>query len=239
MLCSLFLWETDMKLDNRLQAVADLVPLSISVADIGTDHGYLALHLHEKNRERTVIAADLNAGPCDAARKTFIEAGVEEEITVRQGNGLEALKLGEVDCVCIAGMGGKLISDILNNSPDIFSKLKYVILQPQNGAMNLRKWILANHWSIEAETLAKADGRIYQVMRAVPGADGTEYSEIELLAGPRLLKNGHELLHEYAEHLADGLYKIVEGLQKAHELSLEQAVKLQKTRELIEELKKL
>lgn len=228
-----------MKLDNRLHTVADLVPLNMNVSDIGTDHGYLALHLKRVNHDRTVIAADLNAGPCDAARNTFIEAGMIDEIPVRQGNGMEILCPGEVDCVCIAGMGGKLIADILANSPAVFSQLKCAVLQPQNGAGDLRKWILANHWSIAEEALAKADGRIYQIIKAVPGEDGTGYSDVELLIGPRLLAKGHKLLHEYAENVIEGLLKITGGLEKAQELSLEQVVKLQKTKEMIEELRKL
>lgn len=228
-----------MKLDHRLQAVADFVPWDMSVADIGTDHGYLALHLHDVNSQRRIIAADLNAGPCEAARKTFAEAGVMDDIMVRQGNGLEALRADEVECVCIAGMGGKLISDILANSPAVFASLKCAVLQPQNGGAELRKWLLTNHWSIAAETLAKADNRIYQIIKAVPGDDGTEYSEISLTVGPRLLENGHELLKEYAAHLIEGLTKVTNGLEKANELGLEQVVKLQKTREMIEELKKL
>ena len=36
-----------MTLDKRLQAVADFVPKGCKVADIGTDHGYLAKYLYE------------------------------------------------------------------------------------------------------------------------------------------------------------------------------------------------
>lgn len=228
-----------MNLDNRLQAVADFVPLDSSVADIGTDHGYLALHLYEKNSDRKIIAADLNAGPCEAARKTFAEAGVED-VAVRQGNGLEALSAGEVGCVCIAGMGGKLIADILANCPDVFAELKCAVLQPQNAASELRKWLLAHNWELADETLAKVDGRIYQIIKAQPSdGDFKEYTEKEMLAGPILLEKGHELLSEHVQGIIEGLSKVVSGLQKASELKLEQAVKLQKTQEMIEELKQI
>ena len=76
-----------MTLDKRLQAVADFVPKGCKVADIGTDHGYLAKYLYEQDNSRYVIAADLNAGPCEAARKTFAEFGLEDKIPVRQGSG--------------------------------------------------------------------------------------------------------------------------------------------------------
>ena len=53
-----------MKLDARLQAVLDFVPEGGAVADIGTDHGYLAAALIEEGRAEYVIASDLNLGPC-------------------------------------------------------------------------------------------------------------------------------------------------------------------------------
>ena len=45
-----------MKLTNRLQAAADLVPVCESMADIGTDHGYLPIYLVQEGRARRAIA---------------------------------------------------------------------------------------------------------------------------------------------------------------------------------------
>lgn len=52
-----------MKLTNRLQAAADLVPVCESMADIGTDHGYLPIYLVQEGRARRAIACDVNDGP--------------------------------------------------------------------------------------------------------------------------------------------------------------------------------
>ena len=75
-----------MKLDARLQAVLDFVPEGGAVADIGTDHGYLAAALIEEGRAEHVIASDLNLGPCEAARRTVREQNLKEQIEVRQGD---------------------------------------------------------------------------------------------------------------------------------------------------------
>ena len=121
-----------MILDDRLEAVAGFVPAACKVADIGIDHGYLAMELYKRDKRRTVIAADKNAGPCQAASHTLAEVGLTECIQVRQGDGLKALAVGEADTVCIAGMGGKLISDILVAEPEVLAGLSCLVLQPQN-----------------------------------------------------------------------------------------------------------
>ena len=112
-----------MKLDARLQAVLDFVPEGGAVADIGTDHGYLAAALIEEGRAEHVIASDLNLGPCEAARRTVREQNLKEQIEVRQGDGLTVLAPGEVQTACIAGMGGALMADILEAAPLVVRKL--------------------------------------------------------------------------------------------------------------------
>lgn len=200
-------------LDDRLQAVADFVPLTSSVADIGTDHGYLAIELYKINNQRRVIAADLNAGPCQAARRTISEAGFSDSIEVRQGDGLAAIAPGEVDTVCIAGMGGKLEADILAARPLVMAQLKCVVLQPQNGVEYLRAWLYDHHWHIADESLAKVDGRLYQIIKAVQG-QAEPLTEAELILGPSLIKKRPGLFAEHVQNNLNQLDKIRQGLLK-------------------------
>jgi len=55
-----------MELSKRLQAVADLVTEGASVADIGTDHGYIPIYLIEHHIAEKVIALDINRGPLES-----------------------------------------------------------------------------------------------------------------------------------------------------------------------------
>ena len=221
-------------LDDRLQAVADFVPLSSTVADIGTDHGYLAIELFKINSTRRVIAADLNAGPCQAARRTISEAGFSDSIEVRQGDGLAALTPGEVDTVCIAGMGGKLEADILEARPDVTAKLQCLVLQPQNGFEYLRGWLYDHNWHIEDERLSKVDGRVYQIIKAIQGHKES-LTEAELILGPVLIKKRPVLFAEHVQNNIEQLDKIRQGLQKGGSNTKDKLTEIEARIKLLEE----
>jgi len=221
-------------LDDRLQAVADFVPLASTVADIGTDHGYLAIELFKINSTRRVIAADLNAGPCQAARRTISEAGFSEVIEVRQGDGLAALTPGEVDTVCIAGMGGKLEADILEARPDVTAKLQCLVLQPQNGFEYLRGWLYDHNWHIEDERLSKVDGRVYQIIKAIQGHK-EPLTEAELILGPVLIKKRPVLFAEHVQNNIEQLDKIRQGLQKGGSNTKDKLTEIEARIKLLEE----
>ena len=221
-------------LDARLQAVADFVPHDCSVADIGTDHAYLAIELYRANENRKVIAADLNAGPCEAARRTIREAGFEDNIEVRQGDGLSPLTPSEVETVCIAGMGGKLEADILEARPDVTAKLQCLVLQPQNGFEYLRGWLYDHNWHIEDERLSKVDGRVYQIIKAIQGHK-EPLAEAELILGPVLIKKRPVLFAEHVQNNIEQLDKIRQGLQKGGSNTKDKLTEIEARIKLLEE----
>ena len=63
---------------KRLLCCAELVPPCRTVADIGTDHGYLGIHLLRTGRCRRVIAADLREKPLASARANAAAFGIPE-----------------------------------------------------------------------------------------------------------------------------------------------------------------
>ena len=60
-----------MELSKRLYAVASLVTEGASVADIGTDHGYIPIYLMKEGIASKVIALDINKGPLERADCTL------------------------------------------------------------------------------------------------------------------------------------------------------------------------
>lgn len=202
-----------MQLDERLTAVADFVPRNSSAADIGTDHAYLAVVLAERGAAK-VIAADLNAGPCESARRTVRDNGYAGKIEVRQGNGLAVLKPGEVKIVCIAGMGGELIKEILAARPEITKDLERLVLQPMNEAESLREWLYNHNWKIIDETLVRESGRMYEIICAEPGdAACPEKSLLEI--GEKLWEKRHPLLKEHIDRLLQKKEKVLTGMRKS------------------------
>ncbi|MCR5756287.1 MAG: class I SAM-dependent methyltransferase [Selenomonas sp.] len=204
-----------MHLDDRLQALADFVPEGSRAADIGTDHGYLAVALIQQGKSSFVVAGDKNRGPYEAARRTVRENVLEEEqVSVRLGDGLAVLQPGEVDTVCIAGMGGVLMTAILESSPSITAELKTLILQPMNGAMELRGWLYDHAWHIVDESLVIDDGRIYEIIKAERGSR-KKPSGLDLLVGPKLWRKKPPLLKHHIEALLFQQRRILNGMEKS------------------------
>ena len=203
-----------MRLDNRLAALSALVPYGTRVADVGTDHAYLAIALKKERGAKLVIATDKNEGPCAAAQRTLAEAGLADCIPVRCGDGLSVLVPGEVDTICIAGMGGGLIATILAEGMEVLSHVIRLVLQPMNDAAVLRHWLYENGWHIANESLALADGRLYELIAAEPGMEKMPEPWL-LTLGPALWREKPPLLAHHVETQMERLRRILRGMEKS------------------------
>ena len=203
-----------MVLDARLRAVADLVPPGCRAADIGSDHAYLAMDLWQTGQVSYVIAADKHAGPCSAARRTLLAADLASAIPVRQGDGLSVLAPGEVETVCIAGMGGALIAAILAAAPAVLGSMRRLVLQPMNDAPLLRRWLYAHNWHLAAERLAEVEGHLYEILAAEPGAAPLPELGL-LLVGPCLWADKPPLLKKHIEALLVRGRRRAAGMEKS------------------------
>lgn len=185
-----------MELSKRLYAVAGLVTEGASVADIGTDHGYVPIYLVEQKIAVKALALDVNRGPLERARMHIAGHGLKRQIETRLSDGLKAVRPGEVDTVIASGMGGPLVIRILENGREVLDSVKACILQPQSEIAQVRRYLVRNGYRIEREDLVLEDGKFYPVMRAVPG-EAEPYEEYEYLYGKRLLEERHPVLETY------------------------------------------
>ena len=227
-----------MQLDARLRAVANFVGEGKKAADIGTDHAYLAIALVRERKAVHVIASDKNEGPYEAAKRTVHEAGLEQDISVRIGDGLDPLQPGEADTICIAGMGGALMCEILSARLDVLSPVEAMVLQPMNGAAELRCWLYKHNWYIADEALALADGRIYEIISARKGKKKTPDSLL-LEIGPVLWEKKPELLRHHIERLLFQERSVAAGMEKSERAKRSSKYKasLKKIKALEERLK--
>ena len=222
-----------MELDDRLQALADFVEPGSRVADVGTDHGYLAIELIKSGKADFVIASDKNSGPLEAEGRSLRVEELTEKVTLRLGDGVQVLQPGEVDTVCIAGMGGVLMTEILEAKPEVVKELKHLILQPMNGAEELRRWLYRNSWHIVDESLAVDDGRIYEIIKAEQGRKKYP-APVELLIGPKLWEKKPPLLRHHIEQLLFQQKRVASGMEKSPRAK--KTKKYAKVIELIEQL---
>ena len=203
------------KLSQRLQAIADMVPAGAKVADIGTDHGFLPCYLAQSGKAEQVIACDVNAQPLALAQKNIADYNVADKVSTRLGDGLAVIKPGEVDVVTIAGMGGALMIDILDASPLVVDRLKRIVLQPNVGAEAVRIWAEKNRWQIVAEELVKENDIFSVIIVLEQGRSDRFMSAVELYLGPKLLAEHHPLLGLYISEEWEKTQRILEQLSKS------------------------
>ncbi len=199
------------KLSNRLQAVARHIPAGCTVADIGTDHGYLPVFLAINDIAPKVIAADRNKGPLSAAEQLVGLLSLENQISTRLGDGLSVLAPGEAEVICIAGMGGITITEILAADMPKAKAARRLVLQPQRNVATVRRFLADNGFKLVAEDLAEDDGFYYEILVVEPGEMVLDDMQAEF--GPLLLANGHPLLKDFLSLRERDLTRLLQAMQ--------------------------
>ncbi len=187
-----------MELSKRLTAVTALVGACKKMADVGTDHGYIPIHLLRSGICERAIAMDVNVGPLQRAKEHIAAYGLNEQIETRLSDGVQALRVGECEVVVVAGMGGPLTIKILEEGKKVFCELKEFVLQPQSEIEKVRRYLYDNTYSIVEEDMVFEDGKFYPMMRVV-NAQSDPYSKAEFCFGKILLEKQHSVLKCFLE----------------------------------------
>ena len=152
-------------LSARLKTVFDLIESGACVADIGTDHAFLPIALIKSGKAKRVIACDIREKPLENARKNLERTNVAS-VELRLSDGLQNVKANEVDTVVIAGMGGEVISGIMQRCDFIKNDAYSLILQPMTAADSLRKFLIQNGFEIKREIAVDDNSKLYTVILA-------------------------------------------------------------------------
>lgn len=170
-----------MKLDARLSACAEFIDKGAFIVDIGTDHGYLPIHLIESGVCDRAIAADIGVMPLESAKNSIKKHGLCDSIDTILSDGLKNIPSDGITHIIIAGMGGETICDILSACEWINHCT--LVLQPMTRSELVRKWLFDNGFIISCEK-AIIDGKfIYTVLKAVYTGEKKEYGQFEVVTG--------------------------------------------------------
>ena len=195
-------------ISDRLKRISANIEKGETMADIGTDHGFLPLYLYETGRCPRVIMTDISMYSLEKARentKRYYEhtstlfkensdpssghGDHEDNIIFRVGDGISVLDNGEVDVVVMAGIGGNLICDILKDDPEKSRSFSKYVLQPRRHAGILRHFLLNNGFIITGENLVREGKFICEIIIARP-ADKTEIT----IGGPERFIMSDEMM---------------------------------------------
>ena len=205
-------WELSKKLTARLQKIAAQVTIGHRVADIGTDHGYIPVYLLKNKISPFVIAGDINERPLKCAEDNIAFNNLSHCIETRLGNGLSILKPKEVDTIIIAGMGGLLISELLNSSKEIVQNLDTLILQPMQAQSELREYLVGNGFIIEKDILVREGRHIYEIIVAKPEERIKAIDPIYYEVGLYIYNNPRPLAMEFIDRKIKTTREIIRNI---------------------------
>ena len=203
----------DIILDNRMTCIAECVPYGAVLADIGTDHGKLPVYLVKTGKINRAVAADINEMPLQKAVNNINKYGLQNSIDTFLTDGLHGIERFSPDCVVIAGMGGELIAQILDESTLANDGIKY-ILQPMTKEDVLSKYLCGNGYTITDEHIVN-EGKLYRIICAVHSGENIKMTEAEHALGRKNIEKGGELFAALAEKVIKRTETKLLGKQKA------------------------
>ncbi len=200
-------------LTQRLQLIADLVPKCNTLADVGTDHGYIPIYCTLNGVCNNAIAMDVNQGPLERAKAHIEKYNLSDKVLTRLSNGLEKLAEGEADVIVIAGMGGPLISQILENGKNAVTDDTTLIIQPMIAPKELREYLYGSNFKITDEYVCREGNKFYNIFKVKKG--NFSPSQGDLYVGRNIKQNCPRIFDEYIKYKIKVGQKILDGLKKS------------------------
>lgn len=207
--------EKELELKGRLRLICGKVPYSGTLCDIGTDHAYIPIYLVQRGICTRAIATDVREGPLKIAKENIKNYNLENMIETRLGYGLEPIDISEIDTIVIAGMGGKLIVDILSSEFSKSSNAHTLVLQPMNAIDLVREYLYKNGFDIYDESLASEDNKIYTVICTRYTGENQQFTDLDLILGKKIIEKADPLLGKYLEKKIRQTDVIIKELKNA------------------------
>lgn len=220
----------------RLNTLAKMVDPNSRLADIGTDHAYLPIELVKNGKIQYAIASDIAPGPLENARTDIAEAGLTSQIETRLGSGLETVKhVDQIDTVVIAGMGGKLMTNILDAAWNRDYHFKTLVLEPNIGEAGVRNWLMMHNYQIVDEKLIAEAGHTYELIKARLTEKRHNLTEKEIFFGPLILRAKNPVFYQKWQGQLAYNQKLLQNLNKARKKDEDRINEVEHHIELIQE----
>ena len=147
-----------LRVSKRLTEIARLISAN-RLIDIGTDHGLLPIYALEQGIVSMAIGGDKSPLALANARANQERSIDGEKLSLICTDGLEAIPLAAGDCIVLAGIGGRLITQIIDG--DAVEKCSQLITQANSDQPVLRAFLSRRGWQIEQETIIQHHKKIY------------------------------------------------------------------------------
>ncbi len=219
------------KLDDRLYLCASFVRPNSKLVDVGTDHAYLPVWLYKSGIINSALAVDINLEPLKRGSLTIEKYNAQKNIKTRLSNGLQNVSKDECSDIVIAGMGGELISTIIDNSKWVLDSNINLILQPMTKPEKLREYLYNNNIEIIKEEAVIADKKIYSVIKCSYNQNMLKSLTVKDMYIGKLSPLSRPLDMLYIDKTLSTLNKKKNGLEKSKNQD-----ELNKINKLIEEI---
>jgi tRNA (adenine22-N1)-methyltransferase len=194
-------------IDDRLKDIASLVDNCDTIADVGTDHGYLPIYLIQTNKVKKAIASDVAKGPLSKAKENIEKYQLNDKISTTLCSGLSLIPSG-VDTIIMAGMGSMLMINIINEAPH---KYNTYILQANLNVPMLRKFLSENNFVIVDEKVSFTHKKFYEILKVKQGKQ--QLNEMQIKYGPINLINKSPNFIKKWEYVLKSYKRILDGFK--------------------------
>jgi tRNA (adenine22-N1)-methyltransferase len=227
-----------MELSWRLKTIVSMADRCDCIADIGTDHAYIPIYLIKNNICSMAIASDINKCPVEKAKFNIKLENLEDKISCRLGGGLTTINQGEVQGIIIAGMGGNLIKDIIEEKVELFKEIKFAVLQPVQNPEVLREYIYKKGYKIIDEELCLDEGKFYEIIKISYENKPQKVDDIFFEIGKILIDKKHPIIKDFIEMKIEKYTKILSNIKDSKRLAKsrknEVSIRIEKLKELLE-----
>lgn len=196
-------------LSKRLSKVLEYIENSDKIVDVGCDHGYLAKEALLKG-VKLVQLVDNKKMPLQRAIQNLRDYPEQEKIVYTLASGLTEVH-DQINVACICGMGGDLISNIINDSISTSSSLDKLILQPNSKCDHLRKYLNDHSFAIIDEEIVFENEKFYQIIVAKKVKFVDKLTDLQIKYGPVLIEKHNSLLRKYLQFRLQAINEIFES----------------------------